>query len=214
MEGKGQKAKQTSQWPKHTCSLRLILHVEAPENSFSRKSNQNLTLLGQILSSFWCKHNPHYLPTFFSSLSKTLDFPYAPVLHQKGKGRAVSIRHALLLSKEIEIFFRFVSNCINSWACSILLYSALISIMTPKFTASHSGSLEENGSQIFFFLAFILIQNESILNTEPCGNGEEIQTLSPQVGDFIRISISEPTANSFLCCCGIPGCGTFPRYPS
>lgn len=115
-----------------------------------------------------------------------------------------------------EIFFRFISDCINSWACSILLYSALISIMTPKcqFPASHSGSLEENGSQIFFFLAFILIQNESILNTEPCGNGEEIQTLSPQVGDFIRISISESTANSFLCCYGIPGCGTFPRHPS
>lgn len=88
--------------------------------------------------------------------------------------------------------------------------------MTPKcqFTASHSGSLEEDGSQIFCFLAFILIQNESILNTEPCGNGKEVQTLSLQVGDLIRISISEPTANSFLCCCGIPGCGTFPRLPS
>jgi len=70
-------------------------------------------------------------------------------------------------------------------------------------------------SQIFCFLVFIHIQNESILNTEPCGNGEEIQTLSPQANDFIRVSIiPEPTVNLFLHCCRVPGVGPFPDPPA
>lgn len=97
-----------------------------------------------------------------------------------------------------------------------MLCSAVISTMTPKcqFTASHSGSLEEDGSHIFCFLAFILIQNESILNTEPCGNGKKYRPFHPKWAISPELVTLNLQQTRFCAAVGFLVVGPFPDSPT
>lgn len=176
MEGGERRQRDKAQWSKHIWTVSDQLCLQKPWRALPLgQINQNVTLLGQVFSSFCCKKNPQSLTAwrFFSAVIlfiKEISFlPLCPsaVLHKKGKGTSCGQQACLVSFKRINLeifsvcFWLYSDYILTGWASSILLCSTVISIMAPKcqFTASHSKSLEEDGRQIFCFLIFTLIQN-------------------------------------------------------